>query len=126
MNEAFPTIDAFRSFAAKINMTMAIFDVLIERHRQRAEENFAHVDDDRLDKGQLACAAACYTFSSLPHFTSTPLATDLPVIVGYLWPFDWSMWKPKDRRADLVRAAALLLAEIERIDRATPMGPAHG
>jgi hypothetical protein len=26
-------------------------------------------------------------------------------------------WKPKDRRRDLVRAAALIIAEIERLDR---------
>jgi hypothetical protein len=32
------------------------------------------------------------------------------------WPPEW--WKPCDRRANLVRAAALLIAEIERIDRA--------
>jgi hypothetical protein len=34
------------------------------------------------------------------------------------------MWKPEDRRRDLIRAAALLVAEIERLDRATP--PTNG
>ncbi|AKQ30008.1 TPA: hypothetical protein JI225_05075 [Acinetobacter baumannii] len=29
----------------------------------------------------------------------------------------WSYWKPKSPRQDLVRAAALLIAEIERLDR---------
>ena len=36
-----------------------------------------------------------------------------------LWPWAASWWKPKNRRRDLVRAAALIVAEIERIDRAT-------
>ena len=35
------------------------------------------------------------------------------------WPHTWdaSWWKPKDRRRDLVRAGALIIAEIERLDR---------
>ncbi|SUU02078.1 Uncharacterised protein [Acinetobacter baumannii] len=33
------------------------------------------------------------------------------------WPWDDCYWKPKSPRQDLVRAAALLIAEIERLDR---------
>ncbi len=33
------------------------------------------------------------------------------------WPFADTFWKPKSPRQDLVRAAALLIAEIERLDR---------
>jgi len=33
------------------------------------------------------------------------------------WPWDPKWWKPKDRRRDLVRAAALIIAEIDRHDR---------
>lgn len=35
-----------------------------------------------------------------------------------VWPWDWAWWKPKNPRRDLVRAAALIIAEIERLDRA--------
>ncbi len=37
------------------------------------------------------------------------------------WPESWaSCWfKPKDRRRDLIKAGALILAEIERLDRAS-------
>ena len=118
MNEAFSSLDAFRQFAEKINMTMAIFDVLIERHRQRADEDFSHVHDDGLSKGELARAGACYAVSSLPDNAIPRAAAELPIVLGHLWPFVWTAWKPKDQRADLVRAAALLIAEIERIDRA--------
>ena len=34
------------------------------------------------------------------------------------WPWEPRWWKPKNPRRDLVRAAALLIAEIERLDRA--------
>jgi hypothetical protein len=33
------------------------------------------------------------------------------------WPWESTAWKPKGTRADLVRAGALILAEIERLDR---------
>jgi len=35
------------------------------------------------------------------------------------WAREW--WKPKDRRRDLIRAAALIVAEIERLDHALRM-----
>ena len=34
-----------------------------------------------------------------------------------LWPWAAEWWKPKDCRRNLVRAGALILAEIERLDR---------
>jgi hypothetical protein len=36
---------------------------------------------------------------------------------GRYWPWEDKWWKPKDRRRDLVRAGALIVAEIERLDR---------
>lgn len=33
------------------------------------------------------------------------------------WPWDDVWWKPKDPRTNLVKAGALILAEIERMDR---------
>lgn len=50
------------------------------------------------------------------------LASDIAIqppesAYGYEW------WKPTNRRRDLVKAAALILAEIERLDRKdTPNG----
>ncbi|NPW56957.1 hypothetical protein HPR97_34090, partial [Pseudomonas aeruginosa] len=39
------------------------------------------------------------------------------------WPWDEEWWKPKSARENLVRAGALVLAEIERLDRsATEQG----
>ena len=36
------------------------------------------------------------------------------------WPWAPSWWKPRDKRSNLIRAGALILADIERLDRATP------
>lgn len=35
-----------------------------------------------------------------------------------MWPWSIKFFKPKDERSNLIRAAALLVAEIERLDRA--------
>jgi hypothetical protein len=86
----------------------ALRDVAAERERQKSEENWTPKHDDEHSNGELAQAAACY---ALEH----------PGYSGFThqWPWDSEWWKPKDRRRNLVRAGALILAEIERLDRAT-------
>ncbi len=83
--------------------TKAAVDVLAERARQIAGEHWtaAH-DDTEHDLEQLAAAAVCYVE---------------PVLVDKYWPWGPEYWKPKARRRNLVRAGALILAEIERLDR---------
>lgn len=90
-------------------LSPAAQDVLAERVRQIEEEGFTPADDDfHAHLGSLARAAACYTLSAVGMAPA-----------GGLWPWPARWWKPKDPRRDLVRAGALILAEIERIDRAT-------
>jgi hypothetical protein len=78
----------------------------------------------------MALAAGCYAMfasASDAQRRATDLhasmTTDLRTLKGWsafleIWPWDRKWWKPKDRRRDLVRAGALILAEIERLDRA--------
>jgi hypothetical protein len=87
----------------------AIADVLSERRRQIEVENWTPAHDDEHDYGQMADAAACYAL----HAAGTPTEH-----YERFWPWSRSWWKPKDKRSDLVRAAALIIAEIERLDRA--------
>jgi|GEM_PF-2339212 hypothetical protein len=88
-------------------VSQAARDVLAERRRQIEQEGWTpEYDDEFHPGGRLAHAAACY---ALGKHTIGP---------HVLWPWNWSWWKPKDRRNDLVRAGALILAEIERLDRA--------
>lgn len=96
----------------KAKIMSAIEDIAAERQRQRDVEGWTPEHDDAHGKGQLADAAACYALEDLT--ASYPAQLEAPEI----WPWDVRWWKPKDRRRDLVRAGALIVAEIERLDRA--------
>lgn len=87
----------------------AAVDVLKERVRQVEGEGYGVESDDGYTDYQLPRAAICYAIKAagLPSHRAT-----------LYWPFPAPAFKPTERRANLVRAAALLLAEIERLDRA--------
>ena len=87
-------------------MSQAEVDVLAERQRQIHAEGHDEAHDDRWTNGELAEAGASYAIAS--HF---------PAHAPIEWPWDREWWKPKDRRRNLVRAAALIIAEIDRLDR---------
>jgi len=80
-------------------------DVLKERVRQVKEESWSLDHDDSHTHCDLSTAAACYALDDG--------ANEVPE----LWPWTSESWKPKTYRENLVRAAALLIAEIERVDR---------
>ncbi|MBY5804125.1 hypothetical protein [Rhizobium leguminosarum] len=79
----------------------------------------------------MALAGACYAmFASVSDEarSSTEMPAELTVdrqpINGWsawfsIWPWERRFWKPTERRRDLVKAAALIIAEIERLDRAS-------
>lgn len=105
--------------------TNAARDVLAERQRQISEEGWTAEHDDRHTKGEMARAAANYaTCSTIPagdQFERHHLSRSL-----LAWPWDRQWWKPTTARRDLVKAGALILAEIERLDRAARRTPAKG
>lgn len=87
-------------------------DVLAERRRQLQVEGWSAEHDDAYKAGEMACAAACYAVASISD------------AIGYnfvptMWPWAASWWKPTTTRRNLVKAGALIIAEIERLDRAT-------
>ena len=102
----------------------AVSDVLAERRRQVTVEGWSPEHDDLHDSGELAGAAACYA-----HYTNAR-GWVFPTNPGDYqsadepnnWPWDPAWWKPTNPRRDLVKAGALILAEIERIDRAAGIG----
>lgn len=99
--------------------SQAIADVLAERDRQQDGEGWTPEHDDEHRNGELARAAGAYCESAArPKLFSR--VSGAAFTVPLVWPRGWSLdwWKPKDPRRDLVRAAALIIAEIERIDRA--------
>ena len=95
----------------------ALMDVIKERYRQIAEEGWTPEHDDTHVNGEMAKVATCYTFTASSTDTIREVfgAGEPPPT----WPDDWdsAWWKPTDRRRALVKAAALILAEIERLDR---------
>lgn len=82
----------------------AIADVIAERQRQQSVKGFSTEQDDTYVGCQLAAAAICYIE---------------PMEAMSYWPTDWhdDSFKPTNERRNLVKAAALIIAEIERIDR---------
>ena len=95
----------------------ALEDIAAERQRHFDVEGWTPEHDDEHKRGELAGAAACYILNNL-SIDNTWLQSSVKQMVRELWPWAKSWWKPKDKRSDLVRAGSLIVAEIERLDRA--------
>lgn len=98
----------------------ALADVIAERQRQIIAEGWTPEHDDQHASSEMAGAAACYArhvnargwvYSHNPSDYQSETESSN-------WPWDASWWKPTNPRRDLVKAGALILAEIERLDRA--------
>lgn len=78
--------------------------IAAERQRQITTEGWTAEHDQKHDQGQLVDAAVCYL-----------VPTDDDVHDWY-WPWARSWWKPTpdDRIRELVKAGALIAAEIDR------------
>ena len=99
-------------------LSEAARDVLAERERQVTAEGWTPEHDDEHEHGEMSKAASAYAWGS-----------NYPLILGAgnppdCWPWDVEWWKPTEPRRDLVKAGALILAEIERMDRAAISHPA--
>ena len=116
---AFPNTDDINSGASSIAALIrreredaaragVVGEIAAERERQKSVEGWTEAHDDEHADGELARAAACY--ARFAHYA--------PALPPIGWPWELSAWKQKGARRDLVRAAALIVAEIERIDRA--------
>lgn len=83
-------------------------DVLAERRRQVEAEGWTSEHDDQHSNGEMARAASCYISNKeRSHLPTVPLK----------WPWSDAWWKPDGYRRNLIKAGALILAEIERLDR---------
>ncbi|MDY1360597.1 hypothetical protein [Pseudomonas aeruginosa] len=86
----------------------------VRRRRQITAEGWTPEHDDQHSHGQMARAAACYALAG----SSAPNDGTAALLVSLAWPWDEQWWKPSTARRDLIKACALALAEIERLDRA--------
>lgn len=109
------TWDALVAYASELEIqSEAAKDVLAERQRQLYVEGFHAARDDQYVKGELGLAASAYACTASPDM-------HLDWIPGN-WPWGANWYKPKSRRQNMVKAGALILAEIERLDRVEKKG----
>lgn len=95
----------------------ALKQIADERLRQIEQEGYSPDMDDAYTNEQLAGAATAYAIPAIwrslvsydPHGTAAPA----------FWPWHETAFKPSpdNRKRELIKAAALLLAEIERLER---------
>jgi hypothetical protein len=80
--------------------------IAFERSRQMRVEGWTPEHDDLHKNCEMAMAATCYALhvagAAQPSLT---------------WPWDKEWWKPSDPIRDLVKAGALIAAEIDRLQR---------
>ncbi|ENX2733351.1 hypothetical protein ACFN9U_000663 [Salmonella enterica] len=99
-----PPVPAASSESVSQSLTDALRDVIAERQRQVSVKGWTPEHDDTYTCGELSGAAISYIE---------------PMEAVFYWPAEWhdDSFKPSDERRNLVKATALLLAEIERLDR---------
>ena len=90
--------------------------IAAERLRQIEEEGWTIEHDDQFPPGTLARAGASYALmgGETDRFRKTHGVDHPPSF----WPWPGRAWNPNDRKRDLERAAALVVSELEKIERA--------
>lgn len=97
----------FEALHIRRPLSPAMTAVIAERYRQIEAEGWTIEHDDAThERGDLAHAGAHYAFYA---------GQDAPSPSTWRWDAKW--WKPQNFRRDLVRAGALIIAEIEKFDR---------
>lgn len=82
--------------------------IAAERERQTVVHGWDPVNDAAYTRSQLPKAAICYALHAMKQFGGVP----------FLWPFPARWWKPTEPIRDLVKAGALIAAEIDRLQHA--------
>ncbi|MCG6204171.1 hypothetical protein LPW26_05960 [Rhodopseudomonas sp. HC1] len=97
----------FEAFRIRRPLSPFMQAVIAERFRQIEAEGWSVEHDDDHPRGKLSQAGAVYLLAagSSPHH------------VPPLWPWADEWWKPVGFRRDLVKGAALAIAEGEKFDR---------
>ncbi|EEB7409385.1 hypothetical protein GL503_20055 [Salmonella enterica] len=93
---------------------------MAERNRQQSVEGWTPEHDDAYNDGELARAAACYSRHASARggiYAENPAVYQAEGVPDD-WPWAEEWWKPASPYRDLEKAGALILAEMERINRA--------
>jgi hypothetical protein len=90
-------------------MSEETIDVISEIAAERQHQcslGYDEEHDDTYNNNELSDAAVCYVY-----------AEEKDRLTDCVWPWETEFWNPKTKRENLIRAAALIVAEIERMDR---------
>lgn len=103
-------------------MSDCIREVTLERRRQIEALHYDTTHDDRHPGGELVRAAICYAsvsamVAAFRNGEARAADDTSKIAVPINWPFEPTYWRPRTMRRNLIKAAALIIAEIERIDR---------
>lgn len=107
------TIESIKAEVQKLKgvyaegIPQAWLDVIEERRRQRSVLGYTPSKDDAYIFDELPRAAVSYILYTYNKSKAVPP----------MWPWSMDHWKPKTPRGNVVRAIALLIAEVERMDR---------
>ena len=104
-----------------LSTTPSMQDVIAERIRQVRLEGFTSQGDNEYVEAELSAAAAYYAGHAYCQVNGDDWHGVKKVVpqMELDWPWDAEWFKPSDDpRRNLVKAAALILAEIDRLDRA--------
>jgi len=113
----------FVRLGLRVAISPAMRAVMAERQRQRDVEGWTDDHDDKHKPGDLARAGACYALVDVEPAARVEISVgglagcEHQITARHLWRWSSDWWKPADRRRNLVKASALILAEIERHDR---------
>lgn len=101
----------------------ATADVQAERKRQQERKGWTPAHDDQHQDGAIGLAGAGYAYAAAWAVMAPSEQQHTPDNPPEFWPCEWD-FKPAEPRRMLVKAAALILAEIERLDRAEAIATA--
>lgn len=91
--------------------------IAAERLRQIKSERWSARHDDGHNNGELVRAAICYALPNEVRVYKTGAYVSVS-LRHHLWPWEPKWWKPDaDRVRELVKAGALIAAEIDRLQR---------
>lgn len=97
-----------------------------ERRRQVEKEGYSPEHDDQHTLEEIALAAACYATPLRArhrrhHYGSgRAVNDDGSDFISSSWPWEKEAWKPTTRVRELIKAGALIAAEIDRLQRDNP------
>jgi hypothetical protein len=101
----------------------ALTDIHDERDRQIRALGYSAAHDDEHNDGSLALAAMAYAYASTNPSKSgngwwrRKWVSGKYAFTPRFWPWSHESFKSRSQRGDLVRAGAMIVAEIERFDR---------